>query len=79
MWLVAAEGVRPLLLGALVGLVGALLLARSAATLLYGIGPLDSMSFALGLGLLLFVAALAAVLPARRAAYVDPMVALRNE
>jgi len=75
--LVAAGGARPLVLGTLVGLAGALL--RSAAKLLYGIGPLDPASFALGAGVLLLVAALAAVLPARRATSVDPMVALRSE
>lgn len=77
--LVAAGGARPLVVGTAVGLVGALLLFRSAATLLYGVSPFDPLSFALGAGVLLLVAALAAVLPARRATSVDPMVALRAE
>jgi putative ABC transport system permease protein len=77
--LVAAGGARPLVAGTAVGVAGALVVSRSAAALLYGVSPLDPVSFALGAGGLLLVAALAAVLPARRAASVDPMVALRAE
>jgi ABC-type lipoprotein release transport system permease subunit len=79
MRLVAAGGARPLVTGAALGLAGALLLSRSAASLLYEVSPFDPLSFALGAGVLLLVAALAAVFPARRAASVDPMVALRAE
>jgi predicted permease len=79
MRLVASGSAGPLGLGVLLGLAGAVLLSRSAARLLYGVSPLDPMSFALGAGVLLLVAGLAATLPARRAASVDPMVALRSE
>lgn len=74
-----AFSVSALLLGILGGLAGALLLSRSRAKLLYGVSPLDPTSFALGASALLLVAAFAALLPARRAAAVDPMVALGRE
>jgi hypothetical protein len=79
MRLVAASSAWPLGLGALLGLAGAGFLSHTASKLLYGIGPLDAVSFGLGTGALLVVAVLATVLPARRAATLDPMVALRSE
>jgi ABC-type antimicrobial peptide transport system permease subunit len=79
MRLVAISGARPLALGTAAGLAGAVLLSRSTATRLYGISPFDPASFALAAGALLLVAAVAAALPACRAASVDPMVALRHE
>ena len=45
----------------------------------FGIGPLDPAAFAAASGVLLIAAALACYLPARRAAAVDPVVALRRE
>ncbi len=61
------------------GLAGAFGLARSLATLLFGVKPNDPMSFA-AVGLLLFaIGFLASYLPARRATKTDPMSALRCE
>lgn len=77
--LVAAAGARPLLLGAAGGLAAALALSRFAATLLYGVGPFDPLSFAAAALALALVAAVAAVLPARRATAIEPMAALRGE
>jgi putative ABC transport system permease protein len=60
-------------------LVGAILLARSIASLLYGITPFDTATFAIVSLVLAIVALLASYIPARRAASVDPLVALRYE
>ncbi len=49
------------------------------STLLFQVSPTDPPTFATGLAVLSAVAVLAAVLPARRAARTDPMVALRND
>jgi ABC-type antimicrobial peptide transport system permease subunit len=67
-------------IGMAVGLVaGVLLGGRFVGTLLYEVTPLDPETLALPVIVLLTVAVLAAVVPARRAAAVDPMVALREE
>ena len=64
--------------GILVGLVGAVILGRLAGDLLYGVTPADPRSFGIALLLVTVAAAVASYLPARRAAKVDPMVALRQ-
>jgi ABC-type antimicrobial peptide transport system permease subunit len=65
--------------GLLLGLVGALGLSRLIGGLLFQVSPTDPPTLATGTVLLAAVALLAAVLPARRAARVDPAVALRAE
>jgi predicted permease len=65
--------------GIIVGLLGALYLSRFLETLLYGIQPRDPGTFAAVAGLFLLVSALACYIPARRAANVDPVVALRAD
>jgi putative ABC transport system permease protein len=73
------QGLRMVLWGGFAGLLGALALTRVLQGLLYGLTATDPLTFLLVLALLLAVAVLACWLPARRAAQVDPMVALRTE
>lgn len=77
--LVLGEGMRLAALGTAIGVVGALGAARLVAGLLYNVSALDPVAF-VGVPLLLVcVAALAVYLPARRAAAVDPIGALKAE
>ena len=66
-------------LGIVIGLAGAFALTRLLRNQLFGIGPMDAATFVTVPLLLAGVALLACYLPARRAARVDPMVALRCE
>ena len=77
--LVLGQGMKLAALGVAIGLAGALILSRVLGHLLYEIKPTDPLTFGAVSVLLLTVAALASWLPARRAAKVDPMVALRAE
>jgi len=77
--LILGEGFRMAALGVVVGLVLARLLARVLETLLFGVSAGDPLIFGVNAVLLVGVALLASVIPARRASRVDPMVALRNE
>jgi putative ABC transport system permease protein len=65
--------------GVFFGILAALMLTRLMASLLYGIGPSDPATFVAVAFILICVAMLASYLPARRAAKIDPMVALRYE
>jgi putative ABC transport system permease protein len=65
--------------GMILGWAAALLLTRILSSLLYGITPTDPLTFVGGSVLMLGMALLASLLPARRATRVDPMVALRRE
>ena len=65
--------------GAAIGIVGAVLLLRWLGTLLFGVTPNDLSTYALVLALLSLIAALASYIPARRAAHIEPLLALRQE
>jgi putative ABC transport system permease protein len=77
--LVIRQGMKLALTGAGVGLLAALALTRLMRSLLYQVGPDDPLTFVVVTILLVCVALLACWLPARRAARVEPMVALRSE
>ncbi|MGH7937399.1 MAG: FtsX-like permease family protein, partial [Bryobacteraceae bacterium] len=74
-----AQGLKLVGAGLLLGLLGALLLTRVMASLLFGISPTDPFTFLCISVVLLAVAALASYLPALRATRVDPMIALRAQ
>ncbi len=76
---VVAEGMKTALVGVVVGTAGAYGVGRAMQGFWYGVGALDPIGFSLVATTLLIAALLACVLPARRAALVDPMVALRQE
>jgi predicted permease len=77
--LILRQGLASAALGALVGMAGAFFLTRLLAGLLFGATPTDALVFALAPAILLVVAALAAAIPAHRAATIDPVTALRSE
>ena len=79
LWLVMSEGLRPVLLGVVFGGLGAVGVARAMRAVLYGLAPLDGVSFAAAAALLLVAAGISAAVPARRAAGVDPLRSLRAE
>ncbi len=66
-----------MLIGLAIGMAGALVLTRVLTTLLFGVEPTDGLTYLAVSMVLVAVAAAACLVPARRAATVDPMVALR--
>ncbi len=77
--LVIGEGMKLALIGALLGLGGALALTRLMKTLLFGVSATDPLTFIVIAAVLIIVALLACWIPARRAASMDPLVSLRVE
>jgi predicted permease len=77
--LVAKDGARAVIPGVLLGLVGAGFLTRTMQSMLYGVGPSDPIALIGAIASLLFVAAVACLVPARRASHVDPLSAIRTE
>ena len=77
--MVVRQGLALTSAGVLVGIVAAILLTRVLQTLLFGVSALDPLTFSVVLLLLLAVATLASYVPARRAARVDPLIAMRGD
>jgi putative ABC transport system permease protein len=77
--LVVGQGLRPVVVGAAVGLVAAVAVTQLIASLLFGVTALDPISYATTVGALLLTALAATALPAMRAMRVDPISALRDE
>jgi putative ABC transport system permease protein len=77
--LVVGGGLKIVLIGIVVGLAGAYVLTRVLSSLLYGISVTDPPTFVSMPLLLIAIALLASYVPARRAAKVEPIIALRSE
>ena len=77
--LVITEGMKPALIGVLFGVAGALALGRVLASFIYGIAAYDPLTFVAVVTLLAAVALLASIIPAYRAARIEPTRALREE
>ena len=77
--LVVGQGMATVGVGVMVGLGGAFALTRLMSSLLFGVQPRDPLAFTLAMAFLLSVAFAASLVPARRAARVDPAVVLRSE
>ena len=77
--LVVRQGLVLVLVGVALGLAGALALTRVLATLLYDVSATDPLTFAILALLLTAVSAVACYIPARRAARVDPLIAMRYD
>ena len=77
--LVMRESMMLVLAGVLLGLAGAMAASRPIASLLFGLAPVDPLTIAAAIVVMLLLSSIAAYLPARRASRVDPIVALRYE
>jgi putative ABC transport system permease protein len=77
--LILRQGARLALVGLVIGLAGALALTRAMATILIGVSPTDLVTLSAACGVLAAVAMLGSYLPARQAAKLDPLSALRAE
>ena len=77
--LILGQGLKVVLTGVALGFAGALAMTRVIRSLLFGVTPSDPLTFVIVSSILILVALIAGSVPARRAAKVDPLVALRNE
>ena len=78
-WSVSGRSMNSAIAGLVAGLAGAVAAARALTTLLFGVTSTDPITFASVAGTLTLVALLASYVPARRAARVDPITALRTD
>ncbi|RPI22619.1 MAG: FtsX-like permease family protein, partial [Acidobacteria bacterium] len=75
---VFSNGMRPVVIGLVIGLLGAVAIGRMLQSQLFGVSPTDPLSFGVVILVLLLTSGLACYLPARRAARLDAIVALRH-
>ena len=77
--MVLGDGMKLAAVGVVFGLGAAMALARYTGSMLFGVTPLDAVSYAATATVMLGVSALACYVPARRASAVDPLQALRTQ
>jgi ABC-type antimicrobial peptide transport system permease subunit len=77
--LVVTDGMKPILIGVVAGVIAAIALSRLVATLLFGVPPTDPLTFTAVALLLVIVGVAANLLPAYRATRVEPTQTLREE
>jgi len=77
--LVLTQGLTLAAIGTGIGLIASAIAVRLMSSMLYGVRPTDPVAFAVSAALVILVALAACYFPARRAASVDPMQALRSE
>ena len=77
--LIFRQGMALAIAGVAIGLLGAIAASRALITLLFGVSPLDPTTYVGVIALLLAIAAFACLIPARRAAQIDPAITLRAE
>jgi predicted permease len=78
-WMILKDSLLLTVVGVLMGVPLAMLVGRALTSSLYGVKPLDAVSYLLAMGALVVVALVASALPSARAASVDPLTALRTE
>jgi predicted permease len=76
---ILTDGLRPVLIGAVIGMAGAAIAGFLIRSMLYGASPWDPIVIATTTGCLLLIAAIACAVPAWRASHIDPIQALRSE
>jgi predicted permease len=77
--MVVRQGMRPVAVGAVAGLAAAVVVTTVMQSLLFGVDPVDPMTYAAASAMLTVIALAACAIPAMRATRVDPLVALRDE
>ena len=77
--MVVRQGMRPVVIGALIGLASAVALTTVMQSLLFGVDPVDPATYVAASATLAIIALAACAIPAMRATRVDPLVALRDE
>jgi ABC-type antimicrobial peptide transport system permease subunit len=77
--MVMRESLTLVAIGMAIGVGASIWAGRFVKTVLFGLTPMDALTMAAAIGLILLVSSLAGFLPARRASRVDPMVALHTQ